>query len=111
MAAPREQKQERPAVQANREDALIFGSVFSGQRTDIKSVDELTGRVILEGDILSVEQKSLKNGEKTLFLIDITDYTSSITVKLFVKNSKKEEVGSGLECAKRICVQDRKSVV
>ena len=105
LAAPREQKQERPAVQANREDALIFGSVFSGQRTDIKSVDELTGRVILEGDILSVEQKSLKNGEKTLFLIDITDYTSSITVKLFVKNSKKEEVGSGLECAKRICVQ------
>lgn len=95
LAAPREQKQERPAVQANREDALIFGSVFSGQRTDIKSVDELTGRVILEGDILSVEQKSLKNGEKTLFLIDITDYTSSITVKLFVKNSKKEEVGSG----------------
>ena len=77
-------------AQANKKDSsVIFGAAFSGQKSDIKNIDELSGRVILEGDILSVEQKALKNGEKTLFLIDITDYTSSITVKLFVKTLKE----------------------
>ena len=105
LAAPKLMQREVSAVQPNKDDSVIFGGAFSGQKTDIKSIDELTGRVILEGDILSVEQKALKNGEKTLFLIDITDYTSSITVKLFVKNSKKEEVKANLDSVKRICVQ------
>lgn len=105
LAVPKLMQREVSAVQPNKDDAVIFGGAFNGQKTDIKSVDELTGRVILEGDILSVKQKALKNGKKTLFLIDITDYTSSITVTLFVKNSKKEEVKANLDSVKRICVQ------
>lgn len=67
LAAPKLMQREVSAVQPNKDDSVIFGGAFSGQKTDIKSIDELTGRAILEGDILSVEQKALKTERKPCF--------------------------------------------
>ncbi len=64
--------------------AVILGRSFNDPPVDIDEITQDTGRVTIQGSIFSVESKTLNNG-KTIITFNITDYTNSITVKLFIK--------------------------
>lgn len=64
--------------------AVILGKSFNDPPVDIDEITQDTGRVTIQGSIFNVESKTLNNG-KTIITFNITDYTNSITVKLFVK--------------------------
>ncbi len=61
-----------------------MGRSFNDPPVDIDEITQDTGRVTIQGSIFSVESKTLNNG-KTIITFNITDYTNSITVKLFIK--------------------------
>ena len=52
--------------------------------TEIKDIDETSGYVAIIGEMFKTEMIETKTG-KTIFTFFITDYTSSISVKLFSK--------------------------
>lgn len=75
------------------EDGIaIFGKSFEPKKiTDIKDIDDFTKFVTVSGDIFSSEITTTKTG-KLIFTFNITDYTSSITCKMFADKEFEEEL-------------------
>ncbi|MCX7772585.1 MAG: hypothetical protein N2376_05660, partial [Clostridia bacterium] len=61
---------------------IIFGRTIKGQPVKMNQVDTNSGAVVIEGQILKSDKRELKNG-RTLVTFDITDFSSSLTCKLF----------------------------
>ena len=57
----------------------------------IKDLQDSCSNVCITGDVFDIEIKELKNG-KILFIMAITDYTSSIYCKLFLDDMNKDRV-------------------
>ena len=74
---------------------LIFGKGIKGQVVKMDQVDTNSGLVTIEGQILKTDKRVLKTG-RTLYTFDITDYSSSITCKLFPKEEELEIVSEKL---------------
>ena len=66
---------------------LIFGRGIRGQVMKMDQVDVNSGFVAIEGQILKTDQRQLKSG-RTLVMFDITDYSSSLTCKLFPREEE-----------------------
>ncbi|KNF08857.1 DNA polymerase III PolC-type [Gottschalkia purinilytica] len=62
---------------------------IQGDITKISEINMHSGFVIIEGEIFDVESKEIK-GDRKLYTFSLTDYTNSITVKVFT-NKKNEE--------------------
>ena len=69
----------------------ILGRNISIEATPIKEIDETTGVVAILGEVFKKEIVETKTG-KIILTFFITDYTSSITVKCFLKPQETEEV-------------------
>ena len=62
----------------------IYGKVFDDSTMKIIDITQDSGDIALSGEVFRTETRELQNG-KILYMFDITDYTSSISCKLFVK--------------------------
>lgn len=84
--------------------SLIFGKRITGEAVPINTINESSGRIVIEGDIFDLKLIETKNG-RTIVSFNITDYSSSITVKAFPneKNTDiiKERIKIGLHCMVR----------
>lgn len=72
-------------------DDMIFGKRIVGDIEKIISVNQESGRITIRGEIFRLDSRMLKDNTKKLYMFDITDYTSSITVKIFA-NPKQQEL-------------------
>ncbi len=66
----------------------LYGRVTKGKIIPIEKIAYDTGRATIWGDVFSSEWKETRSGDKNIITFDITDYTGSITVKVF--NNKNE---------------------
>jgi PHP domain. len=66
---------------------VIYGKPFKGEPVRMIDVDLNSGNVVLSGEILKVETRELKNG-RVLLTFDMTDRTSSLTCKAFIKEDE-----------------------
>lgn len=66
----------------------LYSRSIRGKMIPISSISGDSGRIVVWGDVFDIEKKVTKSGDKNIFTIDITDYTSSTTAKVF--NSIKE---------------------
>jgi DNA polymerase-3 subunit alpha (Gram-positive type) len=82
----------------------ILGRNISIESTKIADVDQTSGYVAVLGEIFKTEMIETKTG-KTILTFFITDYTSSISVKCFLKQNERDEVleqvKKGLYCKVR----------
>ncbi len=69
---------------------VIIGSPFSGEAVPLKEIREEENNVVIEGQVFNLDQRELKSG-RTLLTIDLTDYTDSISVKVFLKGEEEKE--------------------
>lgn len=61
----------------------IYGKELKEKPTPIGEVTTEDGYITVWGDVTKVESKDTKRGTSKIFNFDISDYTSSITVKMF----------------------------
>ncbi|WP_034438701.1 PolC-type DNA polymerase III [Clostridium ihumii] len=80
---------------ANDEN-LIIGRHITGDITPIIELDQTSGFVSVMGDVFKVEIIETKTG-RIIPTFCITDYTSSITVKCFLKNQEIEKMQENLK--------------
>lgn len=73
--------------------SVIIGKKISGEITIINNLTQDDHNVIIQGDVVSEETKVLNSGKK-LYILNITDYTSTIVVKLFERKKQKENIES-----------------
>lgn len=78
---------------------VIMGKTFGDSLMKMNEVTPESGKVAVLGDVFSFEFRELRGG-RFLCSFDMTDYTSSITVKFFVdKNDlelRKEQIKEGI---------------
>jgi len=87
---PDNQKAWRP-IRRNDNPDVIYGRDFEGEIFELKDVIEEQGEIVIRGKVLNVETREIR-GEKTIAIFDITDFTDTITVKLFLRNEQKDAV-------------------
>ncbi|MDO4279232.1 MAG: PolC-type DNA polymerase III [Lachnoclostridium edouardi] len=70
---------------------VIYGRDFEDEIVEIDKIDGEVGEVVLRGKIIRKEFRELRSG-RTLVIFDLTDFTDTMTVKLFPKEDFVEEV-------------------
>lgn len=75
---------------------IFYGRAFDGELTPISDIIDEIGEVVIHGKILSVEDRELRN-EKVLIIFNITDFTDTISGKLFLKAEQAPDVLDALK--------------
>lgn len=83
----------------------IFGKPIKEKTMQISDLMLDTGFATVWGDILNLEIKNTKKGYYKILIFDITDYTSSVTVKLFDRKNVVDAVADKLKNAKTVIVR------
>lgn len=83
----------------------IFGKPIKEKPMQISDLMQDTGFATVWGDILNLEIKNTKKGYYKILIYDITDYTSSVTVKLFDRKNVFDDVADKLKNAKTVIVR------
>lgn len=67
----------------------LYGRASNSKVIPVSRVAYDSGKVSVWGDVFAFEKKVTRSGDKNIITIDITDYTGSITVKVFgpIKNT------------------------
>ncbi len=103
MPAPRQRQNDSASCQPEykiqvQDDSIlpeavaVYGKpILSDCRpASLIDVDENSGAVLAVGDVLSIASKPSKNGRNLISTITITDYTSSVPIKLFDSIKRSE---------------------
>ncbi len=74
---------------------VLYGRDFDDDFTAISEITGQVGEVTVRGRIISADSRLLKSG-KTLLIFDVTDFTDTISVKMFVSEEALEDVGKAV---------------
>jgi len=77
-----------PAMTNVAADKAIMGRSIADRPIEMKELTADAGLVTVQGDIFRFETKELKGGETLLVTFAVTDYTSSIMCKVFMRYRK-----------------------
>ena len=75
---------------------LIYGRNIEGDLTQMKEIYDEIGEVVVRGQITFLETREIRN-EKTIIIFHLTDFTDSISCKIFVKNEQLPDVLGALK--------------
>ncbi len=102
-------EQQKPARDFKKENTYVkkkiidpdifYGRPFEGDETPISEINDEIGEVVVRGKIIQMETREIRN-EKTIIIFAVTDFTDSITAKVFTKNEFLPQVLSNLEVGK-----------
>ncbi|HBA70297.1 MAG TPA: PolC-type DNA polymerase III [Lachnospiraceae bacterium] len=74
---------------------VIYGKDFAEDAIAIEDIVGEMGQVVIRGKIIRTDKREIKN-EKTILFYDITDFTDTLTFKIFMDNDQVEEVEKGI---------------
>lgn len=84
---------DRPLKQSDNPD-VIYGRDFEEEPIPIDEIIGEVGDVTIRGKVLKTDSREIRN-ERTIVMFDVTDFTDTMTVKLFTKTEfVKELLGS-----------------
>ncbi len=73
-------------------DGLVYGRPFEDEGTiELVQVVGEMGEILFRGKVLNVETREIRN-EKTIIIYSVTDFTDTITVKMFVRNEQLPDI-------------------
>ena len=86
----------RSAIRSDDPDVLYGRDIEDGEVTKIEEILGEMGEVVIRGLILDFDKREIKN-EKTILIFNVTDFTDTITVKMFARNDQVEEITAGVK--------------
>ena len=75
---------------------LLYGRNCEGELIEIKDIIDEIGEVVIHGQVTTLDTREIRN-EKTIIIFHITDFTDTISCKIFVRNEQLPEVLSDLK--------------
>ena len=90
---------------------VLYGRDFEEEPMRIEELIGELGEVVIRGKILNFDKREIKN-EKTILIFDLTDFTDTMTVKMFVRNDQVKEITESIKPGafikvKGICMTDK----
>ena len=70
---------------------VLYGRDFDDEPTPIEQIQTEMGEVVIRGKIIAFDSREIR-GEKTILMFDVTDFTDTITVKMFARNEQLPEI-------------------
>ena len=70
---------------------VLYGRDFDGETMEIEKIDGEIGEVTIRGKILMVDSRELRSG-KTIMIFDVSDFTDTITVKMFAREEQLDDL-------------------
>jgi len=75
---------------------VLYGRDFEDEFIEIEKIEGEIGEVTIRGKILDRDSRQLRSG-KTIIIFHITDFTDTITVKVFANEDTLEELNHAIE--------------
>ena len=96
-----EQRPENGTAKPKQENNVIKGRKVAQPPVPIRQLGEPGESVVIKGELMSLESRVIRRGG-SLLIMDFTDYTDSITAKLFVDDEDQiaRNGGGQLVCAR-----------
>ena len=85
----------RPVKHSENPDVL-YGKDFEDEAMPIEEIIGEMGEVVIRGKIIHFDQREIKN-EKTILMFDVTDFTDTMTIKIFVRNDQVSQIKEGIK--------------
>ncbi len=87
---------QRRALKRSDNPNVIFGRDFEDESIDIEEIWGEMGEVTIRGKVRALETREIRN-ERTIVSFEITDFTDTIKVKMFVHNEQLGELTGDLK--------------
>lgn len=94
VSKPAVKQESKPAyrpVKISDNPDVVYGRDVLDDAITLDTVIHEMGEIVFRGQIMSVDNRELRNG-KIILMFDITDFTDSITVKLFLTAEQYQDV-------------------
>ena len=85
----------RPIKNSDNPD-VIYGRDFENEAMPIEDIEGEIGEVTIRGKILKLDTREIRN-ERAILIFVVTDFTDSITVKLYLQNEQLKELTGDLK--------------
>ncbi|MBQ8325690.1 MAG: PolC-type DNA polymerase III [Lachnospiraceae bacterium] len=85
----------RPTKNSDNPD-VVYGRDIEEDAMNIIDIIGEIGEVIIRGKVLKVDSREIKN-EKTILMFDLTDFTDTMTIKIFLRNDQVKEVTESIK--------------
>ncbi|MBE5846470.1 MAG: PolC-type DNA polymerase III [Lachnospiraceae bacterium] len=89
-----DEKKRMPLKRGDNPD-LIYGKDFDEDAIPIEDIVGEMGEVVIRGKIIAFDQREIKN-ERTILIFDLTDFTDTMTIKMFAHNDDVKELKSSI---------------
>lgn len=102
---------ERSGAKAKDSNFVVLGRAIKGPAIPIEDLREDSGRVVVKAEIFDIDVRETRNG-KIILSIDVTDYSSSVTLKYFCDKNTNSHIQRNISEKKWIvargdCMYDR----
>lgn len=87
---------DRGSVKRSDNPDVLYGRDFDEEPTKIEDIIGEIGEVVIRGQIIRLDKREIKN-EKTIIMFDVTDFSDTITVKMFARNEQVPEILEGIK--------------
>ena len=105
---PKERRFSRPLKRSDNPD-VIYGRDPEEQPVTIESIIGEMGDVTIRGQVLTLETREIRNG-KTILMFHVTDFTDTITVKMFLENEQVPEITGRLKKGGFVKIKGRTAI-
>lgn len=85
----------RPVKRSENPDVL-YGRDFEEEAMPMEEIIGEIGEVVIRGKIINFDSREIKN-EKTILMFDVTDFTDTMTIKMFARNDQVGEITEGIK--------------
>lgn len=86
----------RRGVRKSDNPDVLYGRDFEEEAIPIEDIIGEMGEVVIRGKIIAMDQREIKN-ERTILIFDVTDFTDTMTIKIFTLNEQLAEVTEGIK--------------
>ncbi|MBQ6806173.1 MAG: PolC-type DNA polymerase III [Lachnospiraceae bacterium] len=86
----------RRAVKRSDNPDVLYGRDFEEEAMHMEEIVGEIGEVVIRGKILNFDKREIRN-ERTILIYDITDFTDTMTIKMFAHNDQVAEITSGMK--------------
>ncbi len=83
---------------------VLYGRDFDGEAVELDKLEGEIGTVVIRGRILSSECRELRSGN-TLFLFNVSDFTDTITVKMFAREGALEDLKEAVKTGRFVRIK------
>ena len=83
-------QQQRPLKRSDNPN-VIYGRDIEDEAISIAEIEGEMGEVVIRGQVRTLDKREIRN-ERTIVIFEITDFTDTIKVKMFVHNEQLDEL-------------------